>query len=187
MRITNVGVAALAREIGLTEAAVSKKMTAGMTADEIRAEARRRKGQRPISKTAQKEAAKAPQTRRSPGRPPTPSEYDLIIQGRERMNEMEAAKLRRQKALAERQEIEVLVRRGELIPLAHVRTWMSKFLTEGRDTLLQGPSELQDALAAEDDPHKCGALLRTWLERAMAKFEAMKAFVESDHEAERVA
>ena len=187
MRVTNVGVAALARETGLTEAAISKKMTAGMTAEQIREEGRRRAGQKPLSKTAKKEAARPAPTRRGPGRPPTPTEYDLIVAGRERMNELEAVKLRRQKALAERQEIEVLVRKGELIPLAYARKWMSKFLVEGRDELMKAPSELQDALGAEADPVKCAAILRGWLERVMAKFETMKTFFESDAEAERVA
>jgi hypothetical protein len=187
MRVTNVGVAALAREVGLTEAAISKKMTAGMTADQIRREARMRQGQRPLSKTAKKEAERPAPTRQSPGRPPTPTEYDQIIAGRARMQELEETKLRREKALAERQEIEVLARRGELIPLAYARRWMTKFLVEGRDTLLQGPSELQDALAAEVDPLKCGAIVRAWVERAMAKFDSMREFFASDSETEKVA
>jgi hypothetical protein len=63
-----------------------------------------------------------------------------------------------------------MLRRGELMPVSYVRTWASRYLTDGRYTLLAGPSELQDTLAAETDPLKVNAILRAWLERVMGKF-----------------
>ena len=77
-------------------------------------------------------------------------------------------------------------RRGELMPVSYVRQWASRFLIEGRDELLKGPSELQDALAAEDDPRKVNAILRAWLDRAIAKFEQLKTLWEGNAE-EKVA
>jgi len=170
--IVNMGVSALAREVGLSAAAVSKKMKAGQTPDQIRQDAARRQGRGPSH---------------GPGRPPLPSEYDLIIKGREHTNALDDAKLRRARALAERQELENMLRRGELLPVAYARQWATRFLTDGRDTLLAGPSELADTLAAETDPLKVAAILRAWLERAMAKFHQLERLWNGAADDERVA
>lgn len=159
--VVNLGVSALARETGQSPAAVSKKMKAGQTPDQIRAAAARRQG-------------RAPNKSRGPGRPPIASEYDMVIKGRARLDDIDDAKLRRAKALADHQELENALRRGELVPVAHIRIWGSRFLTDARDTLLTGPSELQDILAAEDDPLKCAAIMRAWLERVMGKFHQLE-------------
>lgn len=172
--VMNVGVAALAREVGLSEAAVSRKMKAGQTPDQIRRSAAQRKGIKP------------PNTK-GPGRAAKPSEYDLVIQSHERGDALEEAKLRRAKALAEHQEIDNMLRRGELMPVAYVRLWASRFLTDGRDELLKGPSEMQDALAAETDPLKCNAIVRAWVERIMNKFEQTDQLWKGDLDNTRVA
>ncbi len=156
--IVNVGVSALARECGVTPAAISQKMKKGQTPEQIRADFARRQGRAPSG----------------PGRPPTSSEYELVLQGRERLDRLDEMKFRRAKALAERQEIENALRRGELMPVAYVRRWGAQFLTDGRDTLLAGPSELADTLAAETDPLKVAEILRAWLERAMGKFHQIE-------------
>jgi len=161
-RVVNTGVNALAREVGLSPNTISKKMKAGQTPEQIRRDAARRQGRPPSS---------------SHGRTKTregPSEYELVIQGRERLNALDEMKFRRAKALAERQEIENALRRGELMPVAYVRRWGAQFLTDGRDTLLAGPSELADTLAAETDPLKVAEILRAWLERAMGKFHQIE-------------
>jgi hypothetical protein len=158
--VVNVGVNALARECGVSPTTVSNKLRAGKTPDQIRQEAARRGGSRP---------------RTAPGRPAkTPGEYDLLMKGREQTSAMDDAKLRRARALAERSEIENALRRGELIPVAYVRTWASRFLTDGRDEIMKAPGELADILAAENDPLKVSAILRTWLERVMAKFQQLE-------------
>jgi len=154
--VMNVGVAALAREIGMSESSVSRKMKAGQTPEQIRQHAANRKG--------------APHSTKGPGRPAKPSEYDMIIESRSRYEAMEEAKLRRQKALADRQEIENMLRRGELIPLAYMRKWTVRFLVDARSELEKGPSELQDTMAAESDPVKCAAILRTWVDRVLEKY-----------------
>jgi hypothetical protein len=166
--VMNVGVAALARECGVSEATVSKKMKAGKTADQIRKEAAQRKGIAP--------------NRHGPGRPAKPSEYDLVIEARSRYDALEEAKLRRAKALAERQEIENLLRKGELLPVSYVRQWASRLLVETKDELLRTPSELADTLAAETDAVKITALLRTAQERAIAKLEQLDRLWRGDVE-----
>jgi hypothetical protein len=171
--VMNVGVAALARECGVSEATVSKKMKAGKTADQIRREAAQRKGIAP--------------NRHGPGRPAKPSEYDLVIEARSRYDALEEAKLRRAKALAERQEIENMLRRGELMPVAYARKWGIQFLMEGRDELLKGPSELADDLAAEADPVRVKAILLAFIERVIAKFEQLEMLWKGDEEQQQVA
>lgn len=158
--IVNVGVNALARECGVSANTVSRKMKAGKSPDQIRMEAARRAGRAPTDTTPGKAAS-------------SPAEYDLLVQGRERLDALDKAKLRRAQALAERSELDNMLRRGELIPVAYVRQWASRFLTDARDDLLKGPSELADRLAAEDDPLKTAAILRAWLERVMGKFHQL--------------
>ena len=169
----NVGVSALARETGLSNSTVSAKLKSGQTADEIRAGAARNQG-------------RVPTKRRVPSKP-TPSEYDMSIESRARFEALEDAKLRRARALAERQELENMLRRGELMPVAYARQWGVRFLIDGRDELLKGPSELADSLAAESDPLKVAAMLRAWLDRAIAKFEQLEQLWKGGLEAERVA
>jgi hypothetical protein len=164
--MVNVGVMALARETGFSASAVSQKLKDGQTPDEIRAAGARKQGRNP-SKTPQK------RTSRGAGRPPLASEYDLVVKGRERYDALDSAKLRRAQALAERSELENALKRGELIPVAYVRQWASRFLTDGRDMMLTGPSELADALAAETDPLKTAEILRRWLERVLGKFQSL--------------
>ena len=177
--IVNMGVSALAREIGVSPAAVSKKMKAGMTVEQIRQAAAQRKGLPPGPKPKNKPPAKQGNSH-GPGRPPLPNEYDLVVKGRERMDALDVMKFRRAKALAERSELDNMLKRGELIPVAYIRTWGSRFLTDGRDALLAGPSELQDTLAAETDPLKVNAVLRLWLERVMAKFHQLESLWEGE-------
>jgi hypothetical protein len=159
-RTQNIGVNALARECDMAQSTVSGLMRRGMTADQIRAKAAQMQG-RPVPK--RKAKAKAEE----------PSEYDLVIQGRERVDALEEAKLRRAKALAEHQELENMLRRGELLPVSYVRRWATRFLIDGRDEMLRMGSELGDTLAAESDPVKCRAIIRTGMERALAKFEQL--------------
>jgi hypothetical protein len=104
----------------------------------------------------------------------------MVIQGRQRISDLEEAKLRRAKALAEHQELENMLRRGELMPVSYARKWGLRFLIDGRDELLKGASELADALAAESDPLKVAAILRAWLERTMDKFEQLRMLWEDN-------
>jgi hypothetical protein len=168
-RTQNVGVNALARECNLPQSTVSSMMRRGMTADQIRARAGRR-------------------TEAQPPKPPTiPGEYDLVIQTKERIDALEDAKLRRARALAERQEIENALRRGELMPVSYVRKFAFRFLTDGRDEMLRLPSELADALAAETDPREVTAILRAAMERVLAKFEQLNEIWQGQSDQEQAA
>ena len=162
VKVIQVGVSALAREVGLSATAVSQKLKQGQTPEQIRQAAARKQG--------------LPPAERGGGRRPTgqkKEEYELVVEARQRMELFDDAKLRRARALAERGELDNMLRRGELVPVAYVRQWGTRFLTDARDTLMTGPSELADTLAAETDPLKVNAILRTWLERVMGKFHQL--------------
>jgi hypothetical protein len=63
-----------------------------------------------------------------------------------------------------------MARRSELLPLAHIRSWVFRFLTDGRDEMLRLPSELADTLAAEADPLKVKVVLEAAMQRVLDKF-----------------
>jgi hypothetical protein len=81
-----------------------------------------------------------------------------------------AAQAAKERALAELRQLEVLEKRGEVIPLAYVKHWASNFLIQGRQILEWGPAEMQDELAAESDPAKCREIVGRWVERVMERF-----------------
>lgn len=163
-----LGVSALARETGVAKSTISERMRRGQTADEIRAYAAMRDGRSP--KRASTRGAVSPRTHESST---TNAEYEIVLRGRAKLEAIDDAKLRRAQALAERSELDNMLRRGELVPVSYIRTWGSRFLTDARDTLMTGPSELQDMLAAEGDPLKVSEILRGWLERTMTKLHQL--------------
>jgi hypothetical protein len=174
-RVVHVGVAALARETGYSNTTVSQKLTEGKTPDQIRRDAAKR-GKMVLPRS------------QGPGRAPaSKSEYDLVAESRARGDAIDDAKLRRAQALAEHQELENMLRRGELMPVSYVRLWATRFLIDGRDELLKAPSELADGLAAESSPLKTAEILRGWVERAMAKFEQLDQLWKGEFEKQRVA
>ena len=167
---------ALARETGLPKQTVSERMRKGQTVDQIRIYAAAL-GRSPKIEFPYTGAAPCP-----PESAEADGAYELIVRGRHRLEAIDDAKLRRARALAERGEIENALRRGELIPVAYVRTWASRFLTDGRDEILKAPGELADVLAAETDPLKVAAILRGWVERVMAKFHQFDRLWAADGE-----
>jgi hypothetical protein len=80
------------------------------------------------------------------------------------------AQAAKETALAELRQLELMERRQELIPLVYVRTWASRFLVEGRDVLLNGPGELADRLAVENDPLRVREILQGWVDHIMTRF-----------------
>jgi hypothetical protein len=187
---SNWGVRALSRETGYSAATISRKLSRGLSPDNIRSQARLVVAQERREAAAVHAAGSTPPLTAgnpsdpSPERPPTSDAtllrpavahaYEDLLAGDSVFEQLEEAKLRRAKALAERQELENMLRRGELMPVSYVRAWASRFLIDGRDELLKGPSELADSLAAETDPLKVASILRAWLERAIGKFEQLE-------------
>jgi hypothetical protein len=169
-RTQNIGVNALSRETGLPATTVSKMMTRGKTPDDIRAYAKLKFGER----TPDGAPPVAPAT-------PTvsdPKEFDIIMQTRSQVFELEKAKLRRARALAERQEIENLVKTGELYPISEMRRFMFQYMMDGRDQIARLP-ELAEEMVSIDDPVKARQVLADYGERIMAKFGQMITWIDS--------
>ena len=145
--LVQLGVNALAREVGLPKQTVSELMRRGRGPDEIRLYASMREG-----RSAQKAYAAVTSLRNVPKSTTAGDEYECVLRGRERLEAIDDAKLRRAKALAEHQEQENARKRGQLVPISYIHKWGTRFLVDARDELLRGPSDLQDALAAESDP-----------------------------------
>jgi hypothetical protein len=81
-----------------------------------------------------------------------------------------AAQAAKERALAELRQLEVMEKRGEVIPLEYVKHWASNFLIQGKQILEWGPAEMRDQLAAESDPLQCEAIVRRRDERVMERF-----------------
>jgi hypothetical protein len=99
--------------------------------------------------------------------PVVQGEYEKVAAEYAMFDALERAKVRRAQALADRQELDNALKRGELIPVVYVRKWGMRFLVEARDEMMKAPGELQDVLAAESDPVKCAAILHSWVARVI--------------------
>jgi hypothetical protein len=179
------GSSALAREVGLSQAAVSKKLRRGMTPDQVRDEARS-KGRVPevaqsgtyVPKNGRRNTLTAPLPVPAtlsasapspvPARRPAPVETyeDALIAHAERESR-NAAELRKITAQADAYELENLRARGDLIPRAKVELWGVGYLVRARELLEQFPGMVRDRLAVESDPVKVEAILRAEAERVM--------------------
>ena len=76
---------------------------------------------------------------------------------------------RKEKAIADRREIEVEKMRGELAPIGEINAWISGMITKARDVLLRMPGELRDRLAQETDAVKVDQLLSAEINRALGE------------------
>jgi hypothetical protein len=74
---------------------------------------------------------------------------------------------RKEAALAELRNVQLMEKRGELVPTQYVKLFASRILVETRDELWRASSELADTLAAEDNPVRVAELLRGVHERAL--------------------
>jgi hypothetical protein len=87
-----------------------------------------------------------------------------------------AAQTMKENALAQLRELEVMQKRGELIPLSYVRHWGGNCLIAARNVMDWGPTQIRDELAAEipgGDPVKIEGIVRRWLEPFYAEFERL--------------
>lgn len=139
-------------------------MRKGQSADQIRAYAAIREGRSP--QRTSRPVAPYP----SPGKSTeTRTDYEAILRGRERLEEIDDVKLRRFRALAIKEELEIQRLRSQLVPTVYVREWATRFLSDSRDVMLKAPPELCDAVAAESEPVRVSEILRAWVERTLAE------------------
>jgi hypothetical protein len=91
---------------------------------------------------------------------------------------LSAAQTEKERWAGALRRLEYQERSGELIRVADVRLFCARLLTEAKDILLTGPSELADSLAAETDPQRVEEILRRWLERSLDLIVRLKLWSE---------
>lgn len=160
---SDVSAAEVGRRAGCSKQLASRLLKRGFSPDEI---VQRIK--------SNKEAAVAKSSNGSPGIPLLDLPALPVADG----PSFAAAQLRKELALAQLREIEIAERRRTLIPVSYVKHWNSVFLIDGRQILEQGPSELQDRLAAESSPMKCKEILTSWIDRVSERFERLRSMWE---------
>jgi hypothetical protein len=163
-RLVTLGVNSLARATGLPRQTVSDRMRKGATAAEIRLYAAMRQRRRPERKPA------AVAMRREALKFREPSfKFDVTLQARGIREAIDDVRLRRVRALAEKQELENQHLHSQVIPRLYLEEWTKRFLSYAREMMLEGLSELSEVLATVADPLKCNEFLRSWVTRIMAR------------------
>lgn len=84
------------------------------------------------------------------------------------------AQRRKETALADKAELDVLQRRGELVPLATVNAWFAGAVVKARDILLRIGPELRDRLAVETDPIRVEAMVVEEVVRALSMLKELE-------------
>jgi hypothetical protein len=194
----NHGVNALARIVGLTPMAISYKMDAGMTKEEILTEWR--------AKTGQPEPRKVEVNGRVvsggyvPGRKPAavianpkiskPVEVlvDMGLVDDEESVEsaplnLRQAQARNQFALAQMHELELAEKRNELVVVSRYMKNFGDMVIRAREAFLRIPGELADRLAVETNPGKITRLLDDELRQVL---DILTKPVETEEEMEMV-
>jgi hypothetical protein len=144
----------IAKLAGVTPQRVSQKLRQGKSVNQILKEAETRRQKQMLRQF-----------------PWVPVDSDEDVASSVTFARAQAAK---EQALSELRRIEVLEKKGELIPVAYVRHWGLNFLIQGRQILEWGPTEMRDELAAETDPVKCEAIVRRRDERVLDAFHRLE-------------
>ena len=84
------------------------------------------------------------------------------------------AQRRKETALADKAELDVLQRRGELVPLATANAWFAGAVVKARDILLRIGPELRDRLAVETDPIRVEAMVVEEVVRALSMLKELE-------------
>jgi hypothetical protein len=78
-----------------------------------------------------------------------------------------AAQARKEVALANIREIEVSVKRRELVPIGKINVFVAGMIIKAREELLRIGPELRDRLAQEADPIACEQLVAARIQAAL--------------------
>lgn len=101
--------------------------------------------------------------------------YEDAVADHQQAEKIDQARLRRAIALADKQELENAQKIAELVPIAQIRVWGTRFLVQARDLMLKGPSEMQDQLANETVPGKCNQIVRDWVDRVLGELRNLES------------
>lgn len=161
----------LASETGFSQPYISMLLKKGVSVAAIRAKAAEKKakaanvGPKSTGHAVGHRASLVPQTRAPKS---APGVTQLAGEGQ---SETQAqADLRKAIAIADKHEMDLLIRRGELVPLVDVMNYGAGGIVACKDILLK-LDELGDRLAQESDPAKCRAMIKLDVSRALAEIE----------------
>lgn len=135
----------LATELGVSVSIVSQKRNRGKTDDEIRKEAVVWKEKQ--ARIAGKDTAE--------------------LEGG--LESFHMAQARKERALADKHQIDVAVKLGELVSVAEVNAFVSQNIVAARDILSKISPELADRLAPETNPVTIRMLIDTEVHRALTR------------------
>lgn len=158
-KLIHSNVSLLARECGVSEAAISYHYNRGKTPDQVR-EHFRKSGKVGVPAS---QALYQP----TPKVVAQPSAEDAEVEQSGVAETEYAARRRKEIALANKQELEVAQRMGELVPRVQVNQFIAGQIIRVRDELLKIGPEKQDALAAEGDAAKCGKIVTDAVRRTL--------------------
>lgn len=85
-----------------------------------------------------------------------------------------AAQTRKERALADLRELELSVKRGELVSIGEINAWVSGMILRARDILTRIAPELRDRLAKETDPNRIQQLLEAEIHRALTQLSTFQ-------------
>jgi phage terminase Nu1 subunit (DNA packaging protein) len=76
--------------------------------------------------------------------------------------------------LADKEELANAQKRGELVSLERIRNFCTGIVRETIERITQVPGNIQDRVASESDPNRCGAAMREELQRVVDKIREME-------------
>jgi len=170
-RTQQYGATALARELGADHSNVARMMREGKSPDEIRAKyaaraelKRRGIGVRGKPLTAAPGACfTSDASQAQPANQPDSSSESI----QKIADSLAEIRLRKETALTIATEIANEQKRGELVPVAWVRSWCSEAIKTFSGFVTRLPTELRDRLAAESDPFAVESMLANELHHAL--------------------
>ena len=163
----------IARDTGYSQTWVSQMFKSGLTEKQIRdrAKARDSGGKTTVAKGTGLAAPRA--GTRGGQKPGADTGHAMIAANRERAvrgktgETMLDVSLRKEIAIADQRELELQVRRNEMVPRHMMREWIAEAFVGAKDTLLKIAPELKDRLAAESDPVRIEAIIQGEVETAL--------------------
>jgi hypothetical protein len=170
-----VGVAELAKEVGLTPSTVSDQLRFGKTPMEIRQRAvvKGRMSKEAYAAALKRDAQERTSKKREPPKkrpaPKIDPELELALCIETHRKTLTEARVRKEQALAEKYELENAARRSELVPADQVAVFGARVLAVCADLVLNISEELKDQLAKETNPGVIRVLLDDWLRQALCR------------------
>lgn len=174
------GVNQIARDTGYSQTWVTQMFKQGLTEREIRARAHARgTGQNPAGGQLGKPRAQRPEGFRGGQKKGADTGQAMIAANREKAvrgrtgETMLDVQLRKEIALADQRELELKIRREEMVSRDQMRQVIGATIISAKDVLLKIAPELKDRLAAESDPARIEALVQGEIEVALRTLAAL--------------